>query len=1261
MLNNVRHLFFAVSLTAIFITPTTGANAGTTGVLNGLVTDNTTKAPVSGARVTVASPSQSAGTSTDASGHYAFVWLSPDTYMLSVEKGGFNPLSESGISVFADQTTNIPLVVDRSLRTIGRVGARSASGLVRASTTSDVYSVDTATQGAVAVLGGGGNIDNAYSAIASTPGVQSAINGSSWGQSVYVHGSSSSQVGYEYDGIPVNRAFDNNNSNTLTNLGQQELQVFTGGAPAGSASQTVGGYINQVIKTGTYPGSGSFNLGVGSPVFYNSGRLEYGAATPHRNFSYYVGYSQDKQDYRFQNQFNDPNLGFAQPFSYNGTNTFLGIGPFPNCVNGANPFSLARGSPGAIPVGSGGNQGCLNRFPANAGQAKSTQDREFVTNVHIGVPYGKNGMKDDIQVVYSVGYLTDLYNDSLKDLGGSSYFTAVNGAVPNFPDGYVFRAGTTFLQNAATVGAPSPYLFPNTKGYLNRSFQSPLDPSAPGSVEVDSAIFKLQYQHNFSSNAFARIYGYTNYSDWLQTDPLFGATFYGNAGATSGATPFSAAGDYDLITHTRGGAFDLFDQLNSRNLLSLTANYSTATTIRDNNSTYGNTLDTSATSLVSSARGVFTCYGVVTGNAAPCLSSETRGTFGDPLNNNPSDPRFAAGSGTAFDSYTGNGQPPAGSAAALAGAKYLVTNVGPTGTYNTVRPFFQSYELGDQFQATDKFLLSLGVRLESYHYALPPANSDEYKFWFQAAQNSYCYDPQTFQAVLTPLGPGQQPGSNAPVVAVNCPANANGVPTLHPDGKNGHLLYSNSVLGDVVRTAFEPRVSGTYAFTPDNVFRFSFGKYAQPVQTAYVEYLNKSPQSAASFNFTNFWNLGFTTPEHNLSPSISYNTDVSLEHHFPHTDWSLSVSPFYRHTLNQYQDALIGTNFSSSYPNANQNSFGYEVALRKGDVNRNGFSGQLAYTFTKTSVAFLTSPTGSNTIDVANSYVDDYNGLTAKGNRFGVKGAPCYANANSAVPGTAYGGCTAANGRVTMDANGLAAGDVINPYYFSATQPLLDRSAPYPAYQTAPSDPTTANNSALAPPVVIAGFLSYKHARFTITPSFQLQSGNYYGDPFTVTGIDPRTCTGNQSAVPTATNRGLPNYIRCGPALTNSGYLAIPNPENGNKFDGYGQFIDPWVFDFNTQLSYELSKSIRVNLLLANLVNTCFGGTKAAWSDATAPSHDVCGYTPGQYVSNYYNGSSPSDVKANGVATPAQFAHAYQPVANPFFPFSAYLQVQMRL
>ena len=181
--------------------------------------------------------------------------LAPDTYVVTASKDGYAPSSYPGITIFADQSLTLAVKLPHAnLKNIATVTATSAGSLVKPGTTVDVYAVNQATATQLQIAGGGNNINSAYSAIYSMPGVNGLPGNYGFGQVFYIHGSSYNQIGYEFDGIPVNRAFDNYNANSLSNLGATSTEVYTGGGPAAGTSATLGGYINQVIKTGTYPG-----------------------------------------------------------------------------------------------------------------------------------------------------------------------------------------------------------------------------------------------------------------------------------------------------------------------------------------------------------------------------------------------------------------------------------------------------------------------------------------------------------------------------------------------------------------------------------------------------------------------------------------------------------------------------------------------------------------------------------------------------------------------------------------------------------------------------------------------------------------------------------------------------------------------------------------------------------------------------------------------------------------------------------------------
>jgi hypothetical protein len=99
-----------------------------------------------------------------------------------------------------------------------------------------------------------------------------------------------------------------------------------------------------------------------------------------------------------------------------------------------------------------------------------------------------------------------------------------------------------------------------------------------------------------------------------------------------------------------------------------------------------------------------------------------------------------------------------------------------------------------------------------------------------------------------------------------------------------------------------------------------------------------------------------------------------------------------------------------------------------------------------------------------------------------------------------------------------------------------------------------------------------------------------------------------------------------------------------------------------------MSPRIKANLLLANLLNACFGGSSEPWTKQWPPNSYTCGYIDNfYYVSNFYNGVSPNDRGANAVPLNTEFSQSYSPGygdTNAFVlpnPFNAYLQFNITL
>src|SRR5215472_18469084 len=86
----------SVALVAAFALVGRPGLAGTTGSLAGAVLETPQGTPIANATVTASSPSQVAVTHTDARGNFVFLSLAPDTYTISIERSGFEPLASSG-------------------------------------------------------------------------------------------------------------------------------------------------------------------------------------------------------------------------------------------------------------------------------------------------------------------------------------------------------------------------------------------------------------------------------------------------------------------------------------------------------------------------------------------------------------------------------------------------------------------------------------------------------------------------------------------------------------------------------------------------------------------------------------------------------------------------------------------------------------------------------------------------------------------------------------------------------------------------------------------------------------------------------------------------------------------------------------------------------------------------------------------------------------------------------------------------------------
>jgi outer membrane receptor protein involved in Fe transport len=921
--------------------------AGTTGTVNGSVVDPQSNKPIAGAAVTAQSPSQSAHTTSDATGRFSFISLAPDTYTISVAAtSAYDAAAVSGVTVQADQTLTISLQQPSKLKVIGAVTSRAASALVKAGTTADVYSINAVTQDKASAIGGGGGLNSAWSAIATVPGVfiQSGQagyigSGSTNGATISIRGGDYDQIGYELDGIPVNRAFDNYPSGSISSLGQQELQVYTGATPANAEGEGLSGYINQVIRTGTAPASRNLSLGIGTPTFYNKISFEAGGANPSRTFSYYVGAGAYDQGFRYYDQYNGASLQplWGAPLAACANSTPIGChGPNgEDYTNGGTTPAYALG-PYTV------NSGTLS--PATLAALRV---RDTIANFHFGIPR-KDGNKDDVQLLFDNNFIDNQGYSSTNDQGGAAFLDSI-GAAHTYIDGYTFTGQPvgTLLPAGYAGGGVSNYLYPGSPGGRPRGVD--IAPDRRDAITNNQSIVKLQYQRNFGTQAYLRVYGYTYYSDFFQLGPQTAQMNYLGF----------AASDYGLHAHTRGVSAQFSDQLNSQHLLSLQGSYTTSTTLRDNNSGIGQTGNVGW--LVSSAAPTSgTCYGSVLGPAdpvthvRPVVTSFTSGNcMGNAVGGNTFVPQTftlrQGANGTVTPANTING-----GVCGTGSCQYILGENGQAATYNQVVPRFTTFSITDQWKPTDRLNLNFGLRYDRFEFAgAPTYGSPARALWYNAYN------------LLHPATPLVNPGAGQ--------------------------IESYGEL--------QPRFGMTYTVNPRTVLRASYGRYVEAPNSAFEQYDFLQQNDAA--RLARFGNFGLpTTPGHPVRPEVSNNYDFSLEHQFK-GDTSMKLTPFLRKTQDQIQQFYLDqkTGFVSGLNVGRQTSQGVELEVDKGDFSRNGLAARLSFTYTNSYINYTKLDNGGTIIDGFNANIAQYNGFTKAGG-----GAPCYTTSgaadNACAPGT---------------------------------------------------------------------------------------------------------------------------------------------------------------------------------------------------------------------------------------------------------------------
>ncbi len=271
-------------LLSIVVVPAT-AWAGTTGVLEGTITDGSNGKPVAGAAVKAVSASGTFSSVTDAKGFYALMNMLPDTYTVQISAKGYTDVSVPGVFVQQDDIVRFDRkLVAENLKTIAAVESRSRGSLLQPYQGSDVYNVSG--DQLMAATGGTDSHETEYQYIDTVPGVVGS-GGYAIGQPSIRGGFSDVDTGFELDGVPIADRQTGFFGTNLTNIGVGNVEVVTGGLTASNALNGTG-VINQTSKVGTYPGYFWISGSMTSAQFTHDERAEWSGATPNGKFSWFI-------------------------------------------------------------------------------------------------------------------------------------------------------------------------------------------------------------------------------------------------------------------------------------------------------------------------------------------------------------------------------------------------------------------------------------------------------------------------------------------------------------------------------------------------------------------------------------------------------------------------------------------------------------------------------------------------------------------------------------------------------------------------------------------------------------------------------------------------------------------------------------------------------------------------------------------------------------------------------------------------------------
>jgi hypothetical protein len=241
------------------------AAEATTGSIVGRVLSHE-NAPIAGARIAAGSPSGRYTGISDGAGHFVILGVVPDTYVVSVQATGYDAQAVQGVAVLPQGEVTLTFHLEIAPETIARVTASSIAGPEMQSA-SNVFVVSAAAAQAQTPVEAGAGLaaytrGTVQGAVATVPGVMQDQFAN-----VIVRAGKVQDTVFNYDSVPIPQGLiaepgGNVAGAQLATTGVRDTIVTLAGMDTQSEN-AIGGVVDQIPQTGTYPGTTALESAIG--------------------------------------------------------------------------------------------------------------------------------------------------------------------------------------------------------------------------------------------------------------------------------------------------------------------------------------------------------------------------------------------------------------------------------------------------------------------------------------------------------------------------------------------------------------------------------------------------------------------------------------------------------------------------------------------------------------------------------------------------------------------------------------------------------------------------------------------------------------------------------------------------------------------------------------------------------------------------------------------------------------------------------------